>query len=215
MLAWVVGESSIGSPNDMFDLNNSSSDDDEEEEEKDQHPAPAASSADPRATAAAPAASTASPAPPTAEPVLSEGPQSSAEPTPAAPAWWKAGFDEQLAEVLFIHDQKYGTIQHWVFQTEEMRQRFPTITQRQWFVALDFAGCAWRSPSSALRVHHALLKRKRVRVSLPADQPEQRRSTRRKPTVLGGGGSCSAGAWRGIVTDHMGTLLSGDEDDAA
>ena len=156
----------------MFDLNYSDSDEEaEEEEEENQQQHPTA------ATPAAIAAPTVTPALPSQGP---EEPSADGASSTDPPTWWQPGSAAHLAEVLFIHQQVHGEMQHWVFQTEELRQRFPSITQRQWFGALDFLSCAWRSPSSTLRAHHSLLKRKRVKVSIPAGEPEQQRRTRRK-----------------------------------
>ena len=126
------------------------------------------------------------------------------------PGWWGPGMDERFAEVLYVHGQREGSIDHYVFTTQEARERFPDVTDRQWFVALPFLMLAWSSASSALRVHHRLLKRKRAKVAVPEAEADaqQRRRSRRQPR---GGGSPAGGglvaAWRGITTDGAGRLL--------
>ena len=140
-------------------------------------------------------------------------------PSLAPPLWWDGRTaDQRFAEVLFLHHQQPGNICHYVFDTLELRERFPGIRCSQWFNAVPYLETVWSSPASVMRTHHADLRAKRKRMAQPPpvlsgirklrtrnapdDERNDAASTNRR-----GARVTARGAWSGIVTDNEGNVL--------
>ena len=145
-----------------------------------------------------PGAPAAAPAPPaaaasasgTAAPV--DGPQ--------PPAWWREDDDLLFAEVLYLHKQRQGDIDHYIFASVEASERFPNVSRAQWFAALEYIDARWRDGGSVMATHVKALRGKRARVApvdpaAGADEGDEDPTTRRPRRQRT---STSGAAWGGI-----------------
>ena len=119
----------------------------------------------------------------------------------AEPRWWTTESNVLFAEVLYLHHQQPGTIDHYLFDSGDLRLRFPNVSQPEWFTAVPFLESSWETPTSAVRQHYRALRRKHVHVQPVADDAAGGRKRARR-------GDGRRGAWHSLVTDAEGRLLN-------
>jgi hypothetical protein len=121
------------------------------------------------------------------------------------PSWWKEESNVRFAEVLFLLEMRPPKLDHYLFESEVLKQRFPReeVTIEDWFTAFPFLERALHDRDGTICSLFRDLSSKKRKVSVhEVDEGARRRSKREKESR-----KHSQGSWHSLFTDNAGNLV--------